>query len=141
NSFANVDRRLSLFVEWMGGHKRYGRSGPHPRRGNRSPYADSSSSAAPIGESTRSRPNPTESGLKNPVSIVIRQPTPRLAANEDQSYKKGTNPPSHKLKGIPPKQTSICPPEIPIPYNWIPPPIRVKVSESGGVIVPARILL
>src|SRR5262249_49298547 len=73
--------------------------------------------------------------------VVIRQPTPRLAADEDPGTEERIKNPPAQLEWIPPERDSIWPPAIAVTHNRIPPAVRVKVPKSRGVVVTAYILL
>src|SRR4029077_18255485 len=116
------------------------RAGANPSRGHWLPSAVprvSEGTATGMRKGASWRPNPTQAGMENPTAVVIRQPAPRLTADESPASERWVEIPLTHLKRIPTKRNAIRPPAITEAVNGIPSAVSIEITETGGVIVNA----
>src|SRR5262249_2552481 len=121
-------------------HKCYARSRANPGRRHRFPNSRASpaatkGTAAPVRKCSRWGPNPPKPRLKNQTAIVIGQPTPRLAPDEDPVAEERIKSPASELERIPAEPNSIRPPAVSVSGDAVPSTECVKVTESGSVVI------
>ena len=79
--------------------------------------------------------------MKNPVSVVIRQPAPGLAPDEYPIAKRGIKKPISELEGIPASRNAIRAPAIAKAIHGVPTAERIQVAEAGCVVVDPGVAL
>ncbi len=79
--------------------------------------------------------------MKNPVSVVIRQPAPGLAPDEYPIAKRRVKEPASELEGIPASRNAIRTPAIPKAIHGVPTAERIQVAEAGCIVVDPGITL
>ena len=138
DSLCQVDRLFASHIQGMHRHQP-NQAGLRANENSRH-RPERRKSVKPKAKSKSRRPQPSKKRVEYPAAEVIRQPAPRLRADERRAEHR-IHKPAATREGRPAQPHSVRPPAISVSADRIPRTVGVKVRYSRGVVRRVHVLL